>query len=110
MESQIPRGVPRILPLVRHGQHVGVVEVHPVAVAAVLTTFGWRRAGRIASQPFLYFVEVKLLAPQQAGKRLALYAALIFGHLCCTELAVVERVCFGLPQREDLLGHTRRQR
>src|SRR3989442_6220911 len=34
MESQIPSGIPGILPFVRHGDDVGVVEMGPLAIAA----------------------------------------------------------------------------
>ena len=40
VESQVPGGVPGIFPLVRHGQHVGVIEVQPVAVAAMMRSAG----------------------------------------------------------------------
>src|SRR6266436_7270870 len=42
--------------------------------APVATTLGrWRRAGRVATQPFIHIVEVELLAPKQAGERLSLH-------------------------------------
>ena len=40
VERQIPRREPRVLPLVRHRDHVAVVEVPPVAVAAPLARSG----------------------------------------------------------------------
>ncbi len=36
VEAQVPGGVPRIFPFIRHGDHVGVVQVHPLVVAAEL--------------------------------------------------------------------------
>ena len=35
VKSQIPRGVPRIFPLVRHGNDVGVVKVRPIVISPV---------------------------------------------------------------------------
>ena len=40
----------------------------------------WRRAGRVAVEPARDVVVVELLAPEQAGERLALDAALVVGH------------------------------
>ena len=46
VEGQVPGGVPGILPLVRHREDVGVVEVRPVAVAAVPALGRRRRLAR----------------------------------------------------------------
>src|SRR5690349_13825388 len=35
VERQVPGGVPRVLPTVRHGDHVAVVEMGPVRIPAV---------------------------------------------------------------------------
>ena len=51
MESQVPRGEPRIFPFVRHGNYVGVVEMQPIAVAAVLALLGRRGLRWIAIGP-----------------------------------------------------------
>ena len=48
VEREVPGGVPGILPLVRHRDDVGVVEVLPVAVAAVPALVRRRRLGRVA--------------------------------------------------------------
>ena len=76
VEREVPGGVPGILPLVRHRDDVGVVEVPPVAVAAVLALRsgggGW--AGSPSSQ-LRHVVVEELLAPDHAGERLALDAA-----------------------------------
>ena len=36
VKGEIPRRVPRVFPLIRHGNHVGVVEMSPFPIAAVL--------------------------------------------------------------------------
>ena len=51
---------------------VRVVEMLPIRVAAVLAFRRRRRLGGIAAQPFRHVVMVKLLAPNHAGKGLAL--------------------------------------
>src|SRR5258708_13362669 len=75
MKSQVPRGVPWIFPLVRHGNDVGVVEMLPLGVATVLP-FVWRRelAG-VAVDPLADVVVKKLFRPNHAGERLALDVA-----------------------------------
>ena len=70
VKSKVPRGKPRILPLVRHRDNVAAVQVRPVVVAAGEPLGGWRRAGGISMQPFLGDIMVKLLAPQQTSRRL----------------------------------------
>ena len=76
VEGQVPRGVPGILPLVRHGDDVGVVEVLPVAVAAVTVAApAAARLGGVALEPLRHVVVVELLAPDHAGERLALHGA-----------------------------------
>ena len=51
VERQIPGRVPGVLPLVRHRDDVGVVEVRPLAIAAVLTVGRRSRLQRVAAQP-----------------------------------------------------------
>jgi hypothetical protein len=75
VKRQIPRGEPRVLPLVRHTDHVSVVEMFPADVAAVLAIAGWRHLAFVAVQPLAHVVVEKLLAPDQARQRLPLYAA-----------------------------------
>ena len=77
VKRQVPRGIPRIFPFVRHGNDVRVVEMFPVRVAAVLAFGRRRRLGRVAAQPFRHVVVIKLLAPNHAGERLALDQARI---------------------------------
>ena len=81
VKREVPRGVPRVLPLVRHRDDVGVEEVLPVVIA--------RRGGapaggggkvRVAGQPVLHHVVVKLLRPEQPGVGLAHDVALLGGR------------------------------
>src|SRR6185312_8822905 len=66
MESEVPRCVPWELPGVRHRDDVAVVELQPVAVAAVPAGVRRLRKGRIAFEPFEHAEMIKLLRPQQA--------------------------------------------
>ena len=72
VERQIPRGIPRILPLVRHRNDVGVVEVRPLGVARVLAGGGRRRLAGIAVEPFADVEMIKLFRPNHARERLPL--------------------------------------
>ena len=67
LEREIPRGVPRVLPLVGHRDDVFVIQVTPVAVAAALPGLGRARGLRITVQPIGNVEVVELLAPEQAG-------------------------------------------
>ena len=51
VEREVPRRVPRVLPLVGHRDDVAVVEVRPVGVAAVRRAAGRRRLRGIALEP-----------------------------------------------------------
>ena len=80
VEGQVPGGEPGVLPLVRHRDDVGVVEVAPVRVAAVPALRRRRRPGRVAVQPALDVVVVELLGPDQPGERLPLDQPLVLGQ------------------------------
>ena len=72
MKSQVPGGVPGILPFVGHGNDVGVVKMVPLVIATTAAArCGGVGPGRIAFEPALTIVVVKLLAPEQSGERLA---------------------------------------
>ena len=81
VECEIPRRVPRVLPLVRHRDDVGVVQVRPLVVAAVLRAR--RAAAGCAGSPSsqsLDDVVVELLRPEQPGERLPRDACGILGQ------------------------------
>ena len=64
VKGEIPGRVPRVLPRVRHRDHVAVEEVGPVGVARPLRGRG---LGRVAVQPVSDRVVVELLRPDQTG-------------------------------------------
>src|ERR1700731_3126378 len=77
VEREVPGGIPGVFPLVGHRDDVRIVQMGPVAVAAVPAPRGWGRLCGIACQP-LGNVEVEeLLAPDHSGKRLSLDGARI---------------------------------
>ena len=67
VEGQIPRGEPRILPLVRHRDYITGEEMAPVAIAALHHRMRRQRQARVSPQPLLHRVGVELLAPDQPG-------------------------------------------
>jgi hypothetical protein len=71
VEREIPGRVPRVLPLVRHRDHVAVVEMAPIAIAALLADLGRARLLRVAVEPRVDRVVIELTAPQESGVRLA---------------------------------------
>ncbi len=70
VECQVPGRIPGIFPFIRHGDDVFVVDMPPVAIPPVLAfgRRGWAR--RVACQPLLHLIVVKLFAPQQPGQGL----------------------------------------
>jgi hypothetical protein len=90
MKGQIPGSVPGVLPFVRHGDDVGIVQMRPLVVAAIqsLRRWGWLRG--IPFEPPAHIVVIELLAPQQPGQGLAHDVAGIrreaFGRYCHVEL------------------------
>src|SRR5579883_953511 len=71
MKSQVPGGIPGVLPLVGHGDDVGVVKMSPLVVASVLAPGGRRRVAGVAVQPVFHHVVIELLGPEQACETLA---------------------------------------
>jgi len=78
VKRQVPGGVPRVFPFVGHGDHVGVVQVQPFAVTAVLSLRRRRGLGRVTDQPARHFVTVELLAPDHSRERLPSNRASVF--------------------------------
>ena len=99
VKCEIPCGIPGILPLVRHGDDVGVVKMGPIRVASMEPFSGRFGPSRVALQPPIDVVMVELLAPEEAGKRLPLDAACVFGEIGGCECAV-ELVGLLNPLRE----------
>ncbi len=78
MECQVPGGIPRVFPFVRHRNHVCIQHVKPFCVAHVLLGGFEQRVAVVFNQPLFQIEIVKLLAPQHPRQRLAVHPALIF--------------------------------
>src|SRR5262249_44504736 len=102
MKCQVPCCVPRVFPLVGHGDHVGVVEVVPVAIPSMPSLRWWRRLSRVAVEPLRHVVIIELFAPNHAGKRLALHQASVGIGLFSLDV-VVEFVCLTNAPAYDLV-------
>ena len=78
VKRKIPGRVPGVLPLVRHRNDIGIIEMGPVGVATVEAFTRRFRHARITFEPSIDIVVIKLFAPEQSGKGLPLHTARIF--------------------------------
>ena len=78
MERQVPSRIPRVFPLVRHGDDVPVEHVEPVRVAHVMPGAFEQRMALVLAQPALQVEIVELLGPEDSRECLAVHAPLIF--------------------------------
>ena len=101
VKRQVPRGEPRVLPLVWHRQDVAGVKVAPVPVAGVSTACGRRGRRGIALEPGLHVVPVELLGPHEPGVPLPQHLRL--GRRQVARAPRVEGVGLGDALLEDLL-------
>src|SRR5437868_6633313 len=93
MERQVPSRVPRILPLVRDGDDISVVEMFPFVIAALASLSRRRRRLRITVQPLLNDIVIVLLGPKQSAQRLPHYCASIVGKIG-RDYGLVKFICF----------------
>ena len=100
VEREVPRRVPRVLPLVGHRDDVVVDHVEPRLVAAAPARRRPQRVRLVLAQPQVDVEVVALLRPQHPGQRLA--------HHRCRVVAdgrrgdgVVELVGLGAPLRRS---------
>ena len=103
MEGQIPRGVPRVLPLVGHRDDVEVGQMIPVLVASPAAAGRWRVCAGIALEPLLDVVVVELFRPQHPGERLPLHVPLVGAEPGAMH-GVVELLRFVAALREGVLS------
>ena len=102
VEGQVPGRIPRVLPLVRHRDHVAVEHVEPLRVAHVVAGGFEQRMALVLAQPALQVEVVVLLGPQQSRQRLAVHPALVFVQRVGRN-PLVEFVGVGDPALERLL-------
>ena len=95
VKGQIPSGVPRVLPLVRHRHDVAIVEVREVRIAAILTVARRLRLRGVPFQPTAYVIPIELSRPDQPGIRPGVGCALLPD--CCARRS--------LPRRSHSLRH-----
>ena len=101
VEGEIPCRIPGVLPRVRHGDDIHVVQVRPLVVASLTPHVGDGWPGRIAVEPAADVVVVELLRPEHPAERLAGDEPLVLRDVCGNDLGV-ELV--GLPLAR---GHDR---
>ena len=61
VKREVPGRIPRVFPLVRHQDHVGIEQMPPIVVAAVLMALGRRGLRGVAAQPLAHVERVELL-------------------------------------------------
>ena len=102
VESEVPRGEPRVFPFVRHGDDIAGEEVLPFLVGALFRDRLRQRHEAVAEQPFLHAVVVELLGPKQPG--VGLEADLAgFGIKAAGEDAVVVGLALGGAGGDDFI-------
>ena len=102
MESQVPRRIPGILPLVGHGDDVTVEHMKPLGIAGLPLFRSQYRMSVVLEQPFVEVEIVILFGPQHARQRLAVYAPLILGEVLRRD-AIVELVSLGQTRGKDFV-------
>src|SRR5262249_15375399 len=102
MESEVPGRVPRVLPGIRHRHHAFVVKVAPSGIASLFSLFRWWRKCRIAFQPLVNDVVIKLLRPKHPSERLALNRTFFSAQFSRTKLKI-KLVCLGATLIEERL-------
>src|ERR1044071_830506 len=101
MKRKIPRRVPWILPLIRHRNDIGVVEMFPLVIATT-DTLSWRFGrARISVQPLLDYVVIELFGPEHAGECLAHDESRIVGKMFGND-GLIELIGFVNTRGEDL--------
>ena len=70
MERQVPHRVPGVLPRIWHRDDVGVVEVSPTVVSAILTALRWSIGVRITIEPHVDIEVIPLLGVGKTGESL----------------------------------------
>src|SRR5690349_15000894 len=102
MKSQVPRRIPRILPLVGHRNDVAVQHVEPLGIANALLTGTSHGMSFVFLQPSVKIEIVVLLAPQHAGQGLAVHSPFILAQRSWGD-PLVELVGFGKAGSEYLV-------
>src|SRR5262245_51864257 len=72
MKGKVPRRIPRVFPGVGHGKDIGIVEMHPIGIAAVPSFRRRLGADRVTLEPPAHLIMIELFAPKQPRKRLPL--------------------------------------
>src|SRR5882672_9599209 len=106
VEGEVPRGVPGILPLVRHRNDASAHHVEPFVVSGSAGVRPeWIYA--VLLQPFVYVITKILLAPQHSRQRLSHDQSLIFADPVRRD-ALIELICLALTCLHDLIKALKR--
>ena len=109
MKGEIPRGVPRVFPLVRHREHVVVEHMEPLAVPDGDGRGRVERIDPVLAQPQVDVEEVVLLRPEQAAEGLT-HDERHVGAGRLRRERLIELVCLVTPGVERLVEGGKRAR
>src|SRR5208337_5077518 len=107
VERHIPRRVPRVFPLVWHGNNICIDKVGPLPIASPSAFARGLRMSRVALEPLSHVKVVKLFAPERPGERLALHTAHVLARDVSVD-TVVELVRLTQPEREYVAEPSKR--
>ncbi len=102
VEGQVPGRIPRVLPLVRHGDHIGVEHVKPFRIPPTVAAGFHERMTLVLLQPLIQIEVVELLAPEHSRQRLAVHPPFIFTQRSRRD-PFIELIGIGAPAFEDLV-------
>lgn len=88
VKREVPGGIPRILPLIRHRDDVGVVQVPPVRIPPEAALWRWRGLSGVAVEPIRHVEVEELLAPDHARERLPLNSSSVLVRDASLDLGV----------------------
>src|SRR5215813_8746116 len=101
MKRKVPRGVPWILPLIRHGNDIGIVEMCPLVISPTDARRRRLGGGRITIQPLLNYVVIELFGPEHTGECLTHDQPRIIGKISGND-GPIELVSLVDPSDEDI--------
>lgn len=102
VKAQIPCGIPRIFPFVRHGDDIAVLEMLPFMVPAFKTFRRGRRLSCIAVEPVFDVIGIQLFIPEHSGEGLPLDSFFVFVLYVGLQRGV-EIIRFPYPVGKDLI-------
>ena len=80
VEGEVPGGIPRVLPLVGHGDDIAVEHVEPLSVSRVPPPRPHERVGIVLLEPGVHVEQVVLLGPEHPREGLPVDPSLVLAQ------------------------------